>query len=114
MSLEAGGHSRKAKADREEEQPGEEVGFRRIAVPFRVGDRELHDAEQVEHADHENERRIFQHLDEGADDIGQGSAQRLRQHDEPEAVPIAQPKRPRRFGLPGGDGAQRPRMTSAI
>ncbi len=77
-------------------------------MPVRVGERRLDDAEQIEQADDQDQRRVLEQADEGVDDAGDHDLERLRQDDQAHRLPIAEAER-----LGGFELALRNRLQAA-
>src|ERR1043165_6190050 len=99
--LDHAGVARHAVAEDQIEDRGEGIaagaGHRRR--PGRIGPRRLEGLEEIEDADDEHQRGVLEQRDGGIDDVGDGDAQRLRQHDQPHGPPVAEPDRGGGFDL---------------
>src|SRR3984957_14371289 len=74
--------------------------------PGRILARGLDRLEEVEDADEEDEGGVLEQAHIVVEDVRDGDAQRRRQHDEAQRLPVAEPERARRFPLPLRDRLQ--------
>src|SRR5439155_18094440 len=106
LPLEADAIARHAEADDEEERAGEDEPLGREAVPIGVAGGDLDNAEQLEQADDDHQRRIHELADEAVDQTGDADLERLRQDDEGGHQPEVEAERHRPFILAFGDRLQ--------